>query len=65
MGGKSSAAVRYPWLTRRSLANRLFSRPGLGAGLVALRQAFVRRCHGGLGSSRACPVLAIQRASSF
>ena len=26
MGGKSSAAVRHPWLTRRSLANRLLSR---------------------------------------
>ena len=25
-------------------------RPALGAGLVALRQTFVRRCHGGLGS---------------
>ena len=31
-----------------------FSRPALGAGLVALRQTFVRRCHGGLGSSRTC-----------
>ena len=29
---------------------RLFSRPALGAGLVALRQTFVRRCHGGSGS---------------
>ena len=28
--------------------------------LVALRQTFVRRSHGGLGSSRACGVLAIQ-----
>jgi hypothetical protein len=30
------------------------SRPALGAGLVALRQTFVRRCHGGSGSSRSC-----------
>jgi hypothetical protein len=27
MGGKSSSAVRYPWLPRRSLANRLLIRP--------------------------------------
>ena len=27
MGGKSSAGVHYPWLPRRSLAYRLFSRP--------------------------------------
>jgi hypothetical protein len=40
-----------------SLAYRLFSRPALGAGLVALRQTFVRRCHGGLGSFRARRVL--------
>jgi hypothetical protein len=39
--------------------------PQSRAGLVTLRQIFVRRCHGGLGSSRACRVLAIQRASSF
>jgi len=43
---------------------RLFSRPALGAGLVALRQTFVRRCYGGLGSSRACGVLAIQNMSA-
>ena len=30
---------------RGSLAYRLFSRPALGAGLVASRQTFVRRCH--------------------
>src|SRR5262245_16702435 len=42
-GGKR----HYPWLP--SLAYRLYSR-----GLVALRQTFVRRCHGGLGSSQAC-----------
>jgi hypothetical protein len=40
------------------------SRPALGAGLVALRQTFVRRCHGGLGSSRACRVLAIQNVTA-
>jgi hypothetical protein len=39
------------------------SRPA-GAGLVALRQTFVRRCHGGLGSSRACRVLAIQNMTA-
>ena len=32
--------------------------------LVALRQTFVRRCHGGLRSSRACGVLAIQNMSA-
>ena len=40
------------------LVHRL-SRPAPGAGFVALRQTSVRRCHGGLGSSRACGVLAI------
>jgi hypothetical protein len=30
------------------------SRLAPGAGLVALRQTLVRRCYGGLGSSRAC-----------
>ena len=44
MGGKSSSAVRYPWLDPPILM------PCPRAGLVALRQSFVRRCHGGLGS---------------
>jgi hypothetical protein len=58
MGSKSKARRRhYPWLTRRSLANRLLSRPAPRAGLVALRQTFVRRCHGSLGSSRSCGVI--------
>src|SRR5262245_37862404 len=30
------------------------SRPAPGAGLVSLRQTFVRRRYGGLGSSRSC-----------
>jgi hypothetical protein len=37
------------------------SRPAPGAGLVAPRQTFVRRCHGGLGSSRACDESANQK----
>ena len=37
-------------VARGLLGYRLFSRPALGAGLVAFRQTFVRRCHGGLGS---------------
>ena len=45
--GLGAASGRH---CRGSLAYRLFSRPALGAGLVALRQTFVRRCHGGLGS---------------
>ena len=36
----------------------------LRVGLVALRQTFVCRCHGGLGSSRACGVLAIQNMTA-
>ena len=44
---KASAAV-----DPRFIGESLLSRPALGAGLVALRQLFVRRCHGGLGSPR-------------
>jgi hypothetical protein len=37
------------------------SRPAPGAGPVALLRIFVRRCHGGLGSSRACRESANQK----
>jgi hypothetical protein len=40
------------------------SRLAPGAGLVALRQTFVRRCYGGLGSSRACRKLANQNMTA-
>ena len=49
MGGKSSSAVRYPWLARRIGKSTSYP-PWPRAGLVALRQTFVRRCHDGLGS---------------
>jgi hypothetical protein len=47
---KAKRRRHYPWLTRRSLANRRLTLAP--AGLVALRQTFVRRCHGGWGSSQ-------------
>jgi hypothetical protein len=51
-GQKQSVAV-HPGLPHRSLAIRRLSRPSLRAGVVALRQTLVRRCHDGLFSSRA------------
>ena len=50
MGGKSSSAVRYPWLDPPFIGKSTSYPPCPRAGLVALRQTFVRRCHGGLGS---------------
>src|SRR4051812_43672924 len=50
MGGKSSSAVRYPWLGPPFIGKSTSYQPCPRAGLVALRQTFVRRCHDGLGS---------------
>ena len=50
MGGKNSSAVRYPWLDPPFIGKSTSYPPCPCAGLVALRQSFVRRCHGGLGS---------------
>ena len=50
MGGKSSSAVRYPWLDPPFIGKSTSYPPCPRAGLVALRQTFVRRCHDGLGS---------------
>ena len=51
------------WLTRRSSANRLLS-PASPWRTCCSAQTFVRRCHGGLGSSRACRESANQRRGS-
>ena len=50
MGSKSSSAVRYPWFDPPIIDKSTSYPPCPGTGLVALRQTFVRRCHGSLGS---------------
>ena len=46
-GAAKVKPAAHLWLTRRSSTNRRFNRPSPRAGLVAPRQTFVRRCHGG------------------
>jgi len=60
-GKQKQRVAAHPGLPGRSLAIRRLNRPSPGAGVVALRQTFVRRCHGGLGSFRACRESANQK----